>query len=108
MLCFEELLVLSEGGRMLFLESGVLRTIFLSLQLRTWVPGLIVLRYPFLSIKGGIFGFFLFYVQYSTLLHLPPLRFHCVGEDAEIELRTVVTTALAVRRSNHSARSHPQ
>ncbi len=21
----------------------------------------------------------LFYVQYSTLLHLPPLRFHCVG-----------------------------
>ncbi len=27
----------------------------------------------------GFFGFF-FYVLYSTLLHLPPLRFHCVGE----------------------------
>jgi hypothetical protein len=26
----------------------------------------------------GIFGFF-FYVLYSTLLPLPPLRFHCVG-----------------------------
>ncbi len=29
-------------------------------------------------LKGDIFGFF--YVQYSTLLHLPPLRLHCVGE----------------------------
>ncbi len=27
------------------------------------------------TIKGNSFGFFL----YSTLLHLPPLRFHCVG-----------------------------
>ncbi len=24
-------------------------------------------------------SFFPFYVRYSTLLHLPPLRFHCVG-----------------------------
>jgi hypothetical protein len=30
-------------------------------------------------LKGGIFGCFLFYVRYSTLLHLPPVRFHCVG-----------------------------
>ncbi len=30
-----------------------------------------------------------------------------VTEDAGIEPRTVATTALAVRRSNHSARSHP-
>ncbi len=30
-----------------------------------------------------------------------------VSEDAEIELRTVATTALAVIRSNHSAWSHP-
>ncbi len=30
-----------------------------------------------------------------------------VSEDAWIELGTVATTALAVRRSNHSARSHP-
>ncbi len=31
-----------------------------------------------LKITGGFFGFFS-YVLYSTLLHLPPLRFHCVG-----------------------------
>jgi hypothetical protein len=30
-----------------------------------------------------------------------------VSEDAGIVPRTVATTALAVRRSNHSARSHP-
>jgi hypothetical protein len=30
-------------------------------------------------VKGGFFGFYLFYVQYSTLLPLSPLRFHCVG-----------------------------
>ncbi len=29
--------------------------------------------------KRGIFEIFSFYVLYSTLLHLPPLRFHCVG-----------------------------
>jgi hypothetical protein len=34
----------------------------------------------FLGVKRGIFlDFFFFNVQYSTLLHLPPLRFHCVG-----------------------------
>ncbi len=42
---------------------------------------------------------------YSTLLHLPPLRFH--SEDAGIEPRTVASSALAVRRSNQSAKSHP-
>jgi hypothetical protein len=31
-----------------------------------------------------------------------------VSEDAGIEPRKVATTALAVRRSNHSAKSHPQ
>ncbi len=31
-----------------------------------------------------------------------------VSEDARIESRTVATTALAVRRSYHSGRSHPQ
>jgi hypothetical protein len=29
----------------------------------------------FCYVDGGIF----FYVLYSTLLYLPPLRFHCVG-----------------------------
>jgi hypothetical protein len=30
-------------------------------------------------LKGDFFSFFSFYVRYSTLLYLPPLRFHCVG-----------------------------
>ncbi len=36
------------------------------------------------------------YVLYSTLLHLPPLRFHCVGGCLN-EPRTVAISALAVR-----------
>ncbi len=41
-----------------------------------------------------------------TLLHLPPLSFHCVGGS---KTRTVAITALTVRRSRpHSSRSHPQ
>jgi hypothetical protein len=44
---------------------------------------------------------FIFSVLYSTL---PALGFHyCMSEDAGIERRTVAI----VRRSNHSARSHP-
>jgi hypothetical protein len=31
----------------------------------------------FVYLTGGFFGFF-FFVLHSTLLHLPPLRFHCV------------------------------
>jgi hypothetical protein len=30
-------------------------------------------------LKEEFFWIFSFYVRYSTLLHLPPLRFHCVG-----------------------------
>jgi hypothetical protein len=54
----------------------------------------------------GIFLFFSMYILYSKLLHLPPFRFRCVG-GCWIEPRTVATLALAVRRSNHSTRSHP-
>ncbi len=49
-----------------------------------------------------------------SLLYSTPFHFICrrsdspVSEDAGIEPRTVATLALAVRRSNHSARSHPQ
>ncbi len=32
----------------------------------------------FRNVKGGNY-FWIFSVFYSTLLHLPPLRFHCVG-----------------------------
>ena len=48
--------------------------------------------------------FFLSYsVINSTLFHLPPLRFHCVGdsEDAGFELRSVAEFKLAVRAANH-------
>jgi hypothetical protein len=48
------------------------------------------------------FSFFIFmYVLFSTVLHLLPLRFHCVGGSWDRIL------ALAVRFSNHTARSHP-
>jgi hypothetical protein len=50
---------------------------------------------------------YIFNMLYSTLLHLSPSDSN-VSEDAEIEPRTVATVALTVRRSNHSAKSHPQ
>ncbi len=53
--------------------------------------------------------FFLFYVRYTALLHLLLLSFHCVG-GYWYRIQNSVdygSTALAVRRSNHSARSHP-
>ncbi len=48
------------------------------------------------SLQGDLFDFF--YVLNSTLLHLPPLRFHCVGGCCD---RT--QDCCAVRRSNHWA-----
>ena len=48
-----------------------------------------------------------YYILYLTLIHLPPLRFYYVGEDAGIEPRTFRLWQLAVRHSKHSARSHP-
>ncbi len=46
--------------------------------------------------KGGIFCIFSFYVRYSTLLHLPLLRFHGVGgcRDRTQELFTIVRKSL--------------
>ncbi len=52
-------------------------------------------------LRGDFFGFPV-YVHYSTLLHLPPLRFHCARGFC-----SVATLALTVRRSNQSARSRP-
>jgi hypothetical protein len=51
--------------------------------------------------KGGFFGLLLS-VHCSTLLHLPPLRFHSAGD-----YWSVATLPLTARRSNQSARSHP-
>jgi len=59
-------------------------------------------------IKGGFSWIFSFYVRYSTLCFICRPSDFTVSEDAGIEPRTVPTTAVAVRRSNHSARSHPQ
>ncbi len=52
------------------------------------------------NLTGGFFGFFSMYCIQHCLLHLPPLRFHCVG-GCGIEPRAVAISALAVRRSNH-------
>jgi hypothetical protein len=35
--------------------------------------------YVKILLKRGTFFSFYVLVRYSTLLHLPPLRFHCVG-----------------------------
>ncbi len=48
---------------------------------------------------------FIFSVLYSTLLHLPPLRFHCIGGCWDRNQDSCVFGI--VRRSNHSVRSHP-
>jgi hypothetical protein len=64
--------------------------------------GLIFCKY---TVKGGFFGFFLFMcdIQHCFICRLSDST---VSKDAGIEPRTVATTALAVRRSNHSARFH--
>jgi hypothetical protein len=54
-------------------------------------------------------GDFLKGIFYSTLFNTAsPASPSSVAEDAGIESRTVATLALACRRSNHLARSHPQ
>jgi hypothetical protein len=53
------------------------------------------------SKQRGLLGIFL------TFLYLKILFRSTVPEDAGIEPRTVATSALAVRRSNKSDRSHP-
>ena len=55
--------------------------------------------------KGGFFGFFQFSIQHSLICRSSDST---VSEDAGIEPMTVATSALAVRRSNRSAGSHPQ
>ncbi len=66
------------------------------LQFTTWTN---------IIFKGGFFGIISLYVRYSTLLPLPPLRFHCVGGCRDLT-QNCCDFALTARRSNHSARSH--
>ena len=55
-------------------------------------------------VKGGFLGFFMYCIQHCFICRLSDST---VSEDAGIEPSTVATLALAARRSNHSARSHP-
>ncbi len=57
----------------------------------------------FFCLNGGFLHFFLFLydIQHCFIWHPSDST---VSEDAGIEPRTIATTALAVRRSNHSAR----
>ncbi len=53
---------------------------------------------------GDFFIFFSYYIQHCFICRPSDST---VPTDAGIEPRTVATGALAIRRSNHSARSHP-
>ncbi len=57
-------------------------------------------------IKDNFLGFFLFMYDIQHCFICRPSD-STVSEAAGIQLRTVATTALAVRRSNHSVRFHP-
>ncbi len=53
--------------------------------------------------KGDFFCIFHCFIQHTYICH----SWKSLSEDAGIKQRTIATLALAVRRSNHSARSHP-
>jgi hypothetical protein len=65
----------------------------------------IMILFFFLS-KGDFFWIF-FYVRYIQHCFICSPKDSAMSEDAGIEPRTVATTPLALRHSNHSARSHP-
>ncbi len=56
-------------------------------------------------LTGRFFDFFSMYCNQHCFICLPSDS--SVSEDAGFDPRTVATSALAVRRSNNSARSHP-
>ncbi len=60
------------------------------IRIRIYLQCWIRIRTLKVSYQGDFLNFFL-YVLYSTLLHLPPLRFHCVGGCWD---RTIVTFIL--------------
>ncbi len=64
----------------------------------------------FRKVNGDFFIFiiFMYDIQHCFICHLSDSKVSPVSTDAGIEPRTVVSTAWAVRRSNRSARSHPQ
>jgi hypothetical protein len=52
----------------------------------------------------GIFSFFMYFIQHCFIGRSSEST---LSDDAGIEPRTVATLALSMRRSNHSARTHP-
>ncbi len=76
-------------------------SLFLSLHLPPHSLFLIFLN--FFYFWGEFFSFF-YYIQHCFICRPSDST---VPKEAGIEPRTVATGALAVRRSNHSARSHP-
>ncbi len=71
------------------------------LQIRTLNTAVSVF-YSFFLLKGDLLDF---YVLDSTLLHLPPLRFNCVGGCWD-RTQDCCDFGIGVRRSDHSSRSH--
>jgi hypothetical protein len=61
----------------------------------------------FRKVKGDYFWFLIFMYNIQHCFICRPSD-STVSKDAGIEPSTVATAALAVRRSNNSARSHPQ
>ncbi len=57
----------------------------------------------FFFYRGIFLNFFMYFIHHWFICRLSDSN---VSEDAGIEPRTAATSALAVRRSNHSARSH--
>jgi hypothetical protein len=65
------------------------------------------IRTPLKTQQGDFLDFFFSYALYSTLLHLPPLRFHCDGGCLNRTQDCCDFGTGSHIRSNHSARSHP-
>ncbi len=71
-----------------------------------WNRNLIIMvRIFFFFLKGDFFNFFQYFIQHGFICRPSDST---LSETAGIEPRTVATSALAVGRSNHTARSHPE
>ncbi len=99
------------GIHITFLPQYFRRSMFELLKIFRYVGSGYLYRYRTYCAysKGGFLGFRVLLFMYAIQIQ------HCfiwrpsdsiVSEDVGIEPRTVASLALAVRRSNHSARSH--
>ncbi len=66
----------------------------------------VICNWDLFNFNRGFFWFFLFMYGIQHCFIFRPSD-STVSEDAGIEPRTIVTPALAVRRNNHSTKSHP-